>query len=375
MFRILLLLGFFSLVNLLSPAAMARQANSFIVWNEKEILLTLSHIGASDNISDRASKISIYQLDKLCEMRAPIAQTPELFRMSFTCFTGQSPITLHDEGLQGSDLHHIAITRGAAAAAKSFILSPRNSSLRIEREENGQLVATAPFYKGLSAGFTIGWRHFLASLLCVITLVAVLLRSAYKDAILMSIFATSFVIGLSLPGATKAQSLGIEYALGLTIALRAAILTTQRYQKWGWVCALFAILLLFPSLFGGVGNSLDLAFWGGLALFATALGFSSPNGLAAIGMSAGLAGMLLGLLFTGAFPWTQITDNQIFAAQGGLALAAFAGFSLSYLVIIFGRAIYDAFRPARVNLYRDALASLIVGYGLFIATSQLIGAL
>ncbi len=342
-------------------------------WTWTEQIIDV-HISLPANLTDqerreRLAAIRVEQLDRDC----PVAQTDleksaaALMVLSFTCLNAQSPIKITDGGMMPSDKHHLVVTRGLQLPFSQHVISHKYPSLRVERSDNGALSINQPRMDKFFGGLKLGRDVLFASFLGLFALASLLLTSRHSDQKTLALFGVGMLLGFSNPAPSQLALPGLELLLGLLIALRASYHILGRQGLWPLASASATGLIVLIALTSGHTSPLDLAFWGGTLLFLVALIFDTPPHTTSLAGLAIFIGTLFGLMFLSALQQNLDTTAIDLAALAGLILATLGGFVALFIIVKLGHGIFNAFRPARVNIYRDALSSFLVGYGAFIA--------
>jgi hypothetical protein len=363
------------LIGLLPLFMSAAHANSSLqshwTWTEQTID---AHVSLPADLNDEArsarlAAIRVEQLDRDC----PVAQADStntkvaLTALSFTCFNSQSPIKITDLGITPSVMHHLMITRGLQLPFSQHALSHKYPALRVERSDNGSLSVSQPrmdkFYGSLKLGRDVLFTSFLG----LLALASLLLTSRHSDRRTLALFGVGMLLGFSNPSPNQMALPGLELLLGLLIALRASYHVLGRQGLWPLASASATGIIILITLTSGLTSPLDLAFWAGTLLFLVALLFDTPPHTTSLAGLAIFIGTLFGLMFLSALQQDLNTGDIDLYALAGLILATLGGFAVLFIIVKIGHGIFNAFRPARVNFYRDALSSFLVGYGAFVA--------
>lgn len=363
------------LISLLSLFVSAAHANNDLLshwtWTEETID---AHISLPAGLTDKArsarlAAIGVEQLDRECTLAQadPANANAALTVLSFTCLNALSPIKITDRGIAPSDTHQLVITRGLQLPFSQHVISHKYQALRVERGDNGTLSVSQPrmdkFYGSLKLGRDILFTSFLG----LLALASLLLTSRHSDQKTLMLFGVGLLLGFSNPATSQMALPGLELLLGLLIALRASYQVLGRQGLWPLANASATGIIVLITLTSGLASPLELAFWAGTLLFLVALFFDTPPHTTSLAGLAIFIGALFGLMFLSALQQDLNTGDIDIYALAGLILATLGGFAVLFIIVKLGHGIFNAFRPARVNFYRDALCSFLVGYGAFIA--------
>lgn len=367
------------LIGLLVFIVSSAYANDNIVshwtWSGRTIsaqIILPQHLAAPDQQA-RLDTITVQQLDRSCAVEQKMRDNgaPLGHLVIFTCLNEQSPITILDLGVTKSSQHHLSITRGLQLPISQHIITEKYPRLRVKQGEEAMLDVSRPktdmFYGGVDLGHTL----LLSSLLGLFTIASLLFVSPFSDKKILALFGLGLLLGFTSAPPDKMSMSGLQFLLGILIALRASFHTLVRQRLWPYANIGAIAVLVLVVLSSGASSTLDLAFWAGAVLFLTALLFDAPPHDISLGGLSVFIGTIIGLWFLGHLRLDigqGPTHGQvdIFALLGNLG-AILSGFIGLFLVVKLGHGIFNAFRPARVNVYRDTLGSFLFGYGVYVA--------
>ncbi len=367
--------GLFLIISLLSGATTTAHAKTDLLshwtWTEQTIE---AHISLPTELNEQARRerlesINVQQLERDCtrDQKDRGKTAAALTVLSFTCLNVQSPIKITDRGIAPSGNHHIVITRGLQLPFSQHVISHKYPTLRVERGENGALTVSQPRMDKFYGGLKLGRDVLLSSFLGLFALASLLLTSRHSDKKTLALFGVGMLLGLTNPAPNHLALPGLQLLLGLLIALRASFHILGRQGLWSLGCASITSLVVLVAVTSGFASPVDLAFWTGALLFLVALTFDTPPHTTSLAGLAIFIGTLFGLIFLSALQQELGSGAVGLYALSGLILAALAGFVALFVIVKLGHSIFNAFRPARTNFFRDALSSFLVGYGAFIA--------